>query len=351
MVDLAALAALVVGVALVGLMVLDLTGTLVVTGGVTAAWRPSRVFYHFTWRFWRAIGARIRTPRRIDRWLSVYAPVSMLSLLLIWLIGLSVGWALIYRGLLIPLHGATDLVGLVYYSGSMLLTPNFGDVSTNTAPAGILSLMETVIGLGTIALLISYLPVLYAAYNRREARLLTLDHPSGERIQPAALISLYAQHGDIERLYRFFAEWELWTAEILESHVSYPMLAYFRSQHAGQSWVTALGVVLDAATLTAACVPGAENREPYLMYRRGRRAVEEISLRLHVPQTGNTWLNHDLFQIAYGRLQNMEVPLRDADDAWERLQRLRTVYGVQLQSLIDYLVAPAGFWGHSAELT
>jgi len=104
--------------------------------------------------------------------------------------------------------------------------------------------------------------------------------PSGERIQPVALIALHSRHGDIERLYRFFAEWEVWTAEILESHVSYPMLAYFRSQHAGQSWVTALGVVLDAATLTAACVHGAEDQEPYLMYRRGRRAVEEISLRL-----------------------------------------------------------------------
>ena len=104
--------------------------------------------------------------------------------------------------------------------------------------------------------------------------------PSGERIQPVALIALHSRHGDLERLYRFFAEWEVWTAEILESHLSYPMLAYFRSQHAGQSWVTALGVVLDAATLTAACVHGAEDQEPYLMYRRGRRAVEEISLRL-----------------------------------------------------------------------
>jgi hypothetical protein len=69
-----------------------------------------------------------------------------------------------------------------------------------------------------------------------------------------------------------------------------------------------------------------------------------------VPLTGKSWLNRELFEIAYGRLQHMDLPLRDVDDAWDRLQRLRTVYGVQLQSLIDYLVAPAGFWGHSAEL-
>lgn len=90
-------------------------------------------------------------------------------------------------------------------------------------------------GLGTIALLISYLPVLHGAYHRRQARLLTLDDPSGERIQPASLILLYANSGGIERLNQFFAEWEVWTDEILESHVSYLMLAYFQSQHPGQS--------------------------------------------------------------------------------------------------------------------
>ena len=73
-------------------------------------------------------------------------------------------------------------------------------------------------------------------------------------------------------------------------------------------------------------------------------------MRLHVPLTGKSWLNRELFEIAYGRLQHMDLPLRDVDDAWDRLKRLRTVWGVQLQSLIDYLVAPAGFWGHSAEL-
>ena len=128
------------------------------------------------------------------------------------------------------------------------------------------------------------------------------------------------------------------------------MLAYFRSHHAGQSWITALGVVLDAATLVTALVPEASNRDAYMMYRRGRRAVEEISRRLHVPGQGKNWLNRELFELAYGRLQAGGLPLYSADEAWDRLQRLRGMYGTGLQSLIDYLVAPAGFWGHSADL-
>ena len=338
------------GALVVAVMVIDLFGTLVVTGSVSARWRPTRVFYHYTWSGWRLIGKRIKTPQRFDRWLSIYAPLSMLYLLLMWLVGLTLGWALIYQGLLGSLHGAGDFSSLVYDSGSMLLTPSFGEVTLETAPAGILTLVETVTGLGTIALLISYLPVLYSAYNRREAKLLTLDDPSGERVQPVALVKLYTRGGDLDRLYRFFEEWELWTAEILESHVSYPMLAYFRSQHTGQSWITALGVVLDAATLTAAAVTGTEDREPYLMHRRGRRALEEITLRLHVPQDAEMWHNRELFGIAYGILQESGLPLNDVESSWQRLDTLRQTYGKQLQSLIDYLVAPAGFWGHSAEL-
>lgn len=160
---------------------------------------------------------------------------------------------------------------------------------------------------------------------------------------------LWAPGGDVERLYRFFGEWEAWTADILESHVSYPMLALFRSQHAGQSWITALGVVLDSATLTCAVVPGADQREPYFMHRRGRRALHEIARRLPQHRVAQSPLDRDLFGIAYGLIRDSGLPVRPVDDAWERLVALRSTYSTTLQSLIDYLLAPAGFWGHSAE--
>jgi hypothetical protein len=149
------------------------------------------------------------------------------------------------------------------------------------------------------------------------------------------------------------ADWQMWTADLLESHVSYPMLALFRSQHPGQSWVTALGVVTDAATLTSACVEGAQNREPYFLYRRGRRAIMEISSRLHVPTTAvpATWMVEENFALAWAQLVALGVPLRDKDQAWADLQALRGTYGDQLERLIDFLVAPRGFWGDSAEET
>jgi hypothetical protein len=216
-----------------------------------------------------------------------------------------------------------------------------------------LTLLETLTGVVTIALMISYLPALYGAYSRREARLLTLDDPMGGRITPMRVIAVNAPGGDVEMLYRAFGEWELWTADVLESHVSYPMLALFRSQHAGQSWVTALGLVTDAATLASACIEGAQSREPYFLYRRGRRAILEISNRLHIPRSEDAvaWLNEANFDVAWDGLVETGLPLRDKASAWADMQEVRGTYGDQLERLIDFLVAPHGFWGHSAEET
>ena len=231
------------------------------------------------------------------------------------------------------------------------MTPVFG--SAHSGVVRMLSLLETLTGIATIALMISYLPALYGAYSRREARLLTLDDPLGSRITPVRVLAVHAPGRDLDMLYRALDEWQAWTAELLESHVSYPMLALFRSQHPGQSWVTALGVVTDAATLASACVEGAHSREPYFLYRRGRRAILEISDRLHVPliDAPPSWLVEENFDGAWRQLVELGVPLRDKPSAWADLQSLRASFGDPLERLIEFLVAPRGFWGESAEET
>jgi hypothetical protein len=338
------------GALIVVSVISDAVGTLIVTQGRSGVWRPTRLWYASTWRLTRTAAVHLPT-RGGDFALNVYPAVSLLGLLVMWLIGLVVGWSLIYKGLGQSVDGADDWGTIVYYAGTSLLTPAFGTAHDNLVR--LLTLVEALTGLGTIALLISYLPALYGAYSKREARLLTLDDPIGGRITPVRVIAVHASDGDLDLLYRFFAEWEMWTAEVLESHVSYPMLALFRSQHAGQSWITALGVVTDAATLTCACVVGAEHREPYLLHRRGRRAIAEIAARLHVPEgrPAASWLTRENMDIAWATLVELGLPLRDKEEAWQSLEALRAPYGVRLQQLIDYLLAPHGFWGHSAEAT
>ena len=292
-----------VGLALVVTVMTDLVATVVATAGGGNSWRPTRQFYRFTWAAWSWMGRRRRSPERRERLLALYGPLSLLALLMLWLLGLLFGWSLVWYGLRDHLQGTSGYGSHLYYSGIVLLTVGFGDITPTGFGARMLTLTEAVTGLGTIALVISYLPALYGSFNRRETRLLTLDHPSGERIEPASLIALHAPDGDLHRLYRFFAEWELWVAEVLESHVSYPMLALFRSQHAGQSWITALGVVVDAAALTSAMVEGAHEREPFFLYRRGRRAINEIARRLCTSGCDDPLLERRLFDIAYQRIR------------------------------------------------
>ena len=338
------------GIVLIVAMLSDAFATLIVTQGTSGVWRPTRLFYATTWRGTRAVAAR--TGDRMGEYvLNVYPALSLLGLLVLWLAGLMIGWSLVYWGLDQRIGGTTEWGTLVYYAGTSLVTPVFG--SAHGQVVRFLTLLETLTGVVTIALMISYLPALYGAYSRREARLLTLDDPLGGRITPVRVVALAAPGGDLEMLFRTLGEWQMWVADILESHVSYPMLALFRSQHRGQSWVTALGVVTDAATLTTACIEGADGREPYFLYRRGRRAVIEISNRLHVPQDTQhaTWLVEANFDLAWQQLEASGLPLRNKAVAWADLQSLRASYGDQLERLIDFLVAPRGFWGHSAEET
>jgi cbb3-type cytochrome oxidase subunit 3 len=342
--------ALVGGAALVLFMLADAIGTLIVTRARTARWRPTGLWYAATWRCARSAAALLPA-RGGDFVLNVYPALSLLGLLLIWLVGLVVGWATVYWGLSEHVGGQNDWVSLAYYAGTSLLTPAFGVADGETVR--FLSLVETLTGLGTIALLISYLPALYGAYSRRETRLLTLDDPVGGRLTPLRVITVHASGQNLDMFNRFCADWEMWTAEVLESHTSYPMLALFRSQHPGQSWITALGVVTDAATLACACIVGAEVREPYFLYRRGRRAVVDIAAALNIPEAeaDTSALTRENVEVAWDGLDKLGLELRDKEETWRRLQELREPYGNTLQQLIDYTLAPHGFWGHSAEAT
>lgn len=339
---------LVGGLVVIVASIADLVITLVATTGGYGRWRPTNIFYRRTWAAWTAIARRIRSPQRRERFLAVYGPGSLLILLVLWLVTLLLGWSLVWGALDHHLEGEAGVWSLAYYSGVVLFTLGFGDITPTSSVARVLTMSESASGLLTVALVISYLPTLYGAFGRRETKLLTLDHPSGDRITPTALIALHSPEGDLGRLYRFFGEWEMWVAEVLESHVAFPMLALFRSRHAGQSWITALGVVVDAAALTSAAVPGADEREAFFVYRRGQRTLVEIASRLCPEAQSEPPPDRAMFEAGYKRLQRLDLPLRDVDDCWQRWVSYRSGYGPALEGLISYLVAPRGFWGHSA---
>jgi hypothetical protein len=336
-----------VGAVLVAGAVADAVNTLVTTRLQVGRWWPTEVFYRSAWPVWRRLG-RLRDERRREMVLSLAAPTSILGLLVAWGATEIAGWALVWWGLRegfgVPLATPGDAL---YFSGVTFFSIGFGDIVPVLPAARVLTLFEAASGLSTLALVIGYLPALYGAYSEREAQLLMLDDLTGERIMPTSLIEAHVPDGGLDRLYRFFDDWERWCARTLETHTSYPMLALFRSQHLGQSWVTGLGVVLDAATLAVACIPGAEAREPMFLYRRGNRLLHHVIDRLHVRSVEAPAVDRSLFRIAYGRLADRGIALRDFDDAFALLEELRGSYASDLESLIGELAAPRGFWSQT----
>ena len=190
-----------------------------------------------------------------------YGPLSLLGLLVTWVVLLVAGWAAVWWGLRSAVTGVDGYLDAVYFAGVGFFTVGFGDLVPTGGLARLLVLVEAFMGLVTMALVIGYLPTLYGAYSRREVHLV-LDDMSDDATTPIGFLEDCYASGGGQAVAAAFTEWERWCDEVFDSHTAYPMLAMFRSRQPGQNWLTALGVVLDAATICLAAVdsPGSGRR-------------------------------------------------------------------------------------------
>ena len=274
------LIAIVVGVILVVSVLADLVNTLVTTTTSHWRWWLTQILYRRSWAVVSFFGSRIGDENRRERFFSVYAPISVLVMLVSWVVQQIVGFALIWWGIG-GISGVDSLLDSIYFSGVVYFTVGFGEVVPVEQIPRFGALIEAFSGVLTTALVIGYLPALYSAYSEREQKLLTLDDGSEDRITPTNLVISRAPDGDPRELDTFFAEWEAWMAQVLETHTTFPMLVLFRSQHPGQSWITALGLVTDAA-LHAELTQGGQGRSAYWALRRSARLLQVLT----------TWLKH-----------------------------------------------------------
>jgi hypothetical protein len=222
---------------------LDAFQTIILPRRPAGRFRITRIFYIATWAPWVVVAERVKNPKVRDQVYSIYGPLSLLLLLLVWATLLVLGFALIYFGLGSPFadplnrhafllaNFCTDL----YVSGSALLELGLSDALPANRLARALVVMESGTGLGLVALVIGYVPVLYQAFSRREVSVAMLDGRAGSPPTATELLRRHAHEGGELELIALLAEWERWSAEILESHISYPLLCYYRSQHDNQS--------------------------------------------------------------------------------------------------------------------
>ncbi|HEY8055479.1 MAG TPA: potassium channel family protein [Terriglobales bacterium] len=268
----------VAGVALLVLVLRDAFETMILPRRLHGSLRFTRLYFRGIWPLWAGWAGRLRARARRENALSLFGPLSMLLLFVLWAAVLMFGFGCLYWGLGSPLQTSEPLRGLakdMYLSGVTLLTLGIGGAVPYTNLARVLVVIEGGLGLGFVAIIISYLPVLYSGFSRREANIAMLDARAGSPPTAAEILRRHA--ADLGRLETYLGEWERWAAELLESHISYPVLGYFRSQHANQSWLSALGVMLDACAVLVAGTEDTCMRQARLTFAIARHAIVDLA--------------------------------------------------------------------------
>ncbi|OLC65342.1 MAG: hypothetical protein AUH76_02875 [Candidatus Rokubacteria bacterium 13_1_40CM_4_67_11] len=306
--------------------------------------RLTRLVIRGSWRVWRNLGLRAG-PERRERMLGTFAPRVLIGLLLVWILGLVLGFGLMLYALRTQTHPPLEnLLMAMYYAGTSLLTIGYGDIVAQSALARLVSITAAVAGLGLIALAISFIFSLYASFQRREVLVVTLDARAGAPPSGVSMLEAAAKFGMKDDLARIFLEWEKWAAEVLDSHMAYPLLAYFRSSHDNESWISALGAVLDAATIALTTVVDIPRGPASMMYAMGRHTVEDLGRYFHIPQDHMPGVERYEFDEARQRLAKAGYTLLAPDDSWAAFVRLRSEYAGPLNDMAKWFAAPPTQW-------
>ncbi|HEX4021390.1 MAG TPA: potassium channel family protein [Acidobacteriaceae bacterium] len=336
---------LIAGFLCIFIVLLDAFQTIILPRRATGKLRLTRLFIIGTWVQWRWMAKKIRNRRRRDAFLSYYGPLSLLLLVIVWATGLVVGYALLFYGLHTPFtdpHAANRLETDLYVSGTTLFTLGLGDVVPHVQWARLLIVLEAGTGLGFVAGMIGYLPVLYGAFSRREVTIVLLDARAGSPPTAVELLRRHAGEAGSSALQTLLVEWERWAAELLESHISYPLLCYFRSQHDNQSWLSALVAILDACALMIATMQAQSTRQAQLTFAMARHAVldlEQIFLPSPQPIVSNR-LPEERVEYICQILSEAGFTLCGAADSIVRLRELCAMYEPQAERLSRLLMLP-----------
>ena len=320
---------------------------------VTRRVRLTRIFYRMTWRAWRAVVHPITTVRLREYLFSIYGPLSLIVLLSLWAFMLILGFGLIHWGAATISEGQTSLATNLYYSGTTFFTLGLGDVRPLSPFARLLTVAEAGTGLGFLAIVIGYLPGLNQSFSRREVNISLLDARAGSPPTAAEMLYRHNDEHGMESIREILHEGERWSAELLESHLSYPVLAYFRSQHDNQSWLAALAAMLDTSAFVMVGLEGACVRQAQMTFAMARHAVVDLTLIFGVTPR---WPDPD--RLPPAQLENLRSRLmaaglrpRVGDEADRKLMELRGMYEPFLFALSTHFRLALPPWVLESDIT
>jgi hypothetical protein len=343
--------ATIVGVLIILAVLLDAFETIVLPRRVQRSFRLTSWFYRHTWVPWMRLSSLIRTPSRREAFLSYFGPLSLILLLVFWACGLILGFALLQNGSGEHVRFGTERVSfglLLYHSGETFFTLGYGDIIPDSGVARTLAVLEAGMGFAFLGVVIGYLPVVYSRFSSRELEISLLDSRAGSPPTAAELLIRLGCCTEQTVLDQVFRDWERWAAEVLESHLSYPVLSFFRSQHSNQSWLGALTLMLDVTSLVITGIESIRPEQARLTYAMARHAAVDlaqvVNARYH-PSTDSRLTTEGLAELRRILAAN-GLRLRDDEAADRKLTKLRSLYEPYVEAIARNLQITLPPWIH-----
>jgi hypothetical protein len=333
--------ATVAGLALIAVALLDAFETIVLPRRVTRRFRLARFITQYSWVPWRAVAQRLTNSSR-ETFLSFYGPLSLIVLIMVWAALMVLGFGLVMWGVgsfITPSGNHAGFGGDIYVSGTTFFTLGLGDVRPDSSISRVIAVIEGGSGFGFLALVITYLPVLYQAFSRREVNVSLLDARAGSPPSAGEFFRRLSDHGHLDRMPEFLRQWELWAAELLEIHLSYPVLTLYRSQHERQSWLASLTFILDVSSLALAGAVPAEQRQARLTFAMARHAAVDLSQMVARPASIEDRLPEADFPLLLAAADPLLQNVNESE-----LRMLRSKYEPNVVALSRMLLMPLPSW-------
>jgi hypothetical protein len=339
----------ILGAALILIVLGDAFETIVLPRRVTRAVSLARLFYRSTWFSWSRMVRSIFSGKHQETYLSWYGPFSLLLLLILWATALIFGFGLLHwsSGSMIKTpEGTVHLSDFLYLSGTTFFTLGLGDVVPVTTLGRWIVAFESGMGFGFLALVIGYLPVLNQSFSRREVNISLLVARAGSPPTAGEMLRRHSHDHGLEELRQLLHEWERWSADLLESHLSYPVLAYFRSHHDNQSWLGALTAILDASAFVIVSLEGPCERQAQLTFAITRHTIVDLAQIFNCPprKPEQDRLPSAELDSLRATLAAAGLKVREGSGANQKLSELRRMYEPYVYSLSHYLHIKVPSW-------
>jgi hypothetical protein len=304
-----------------------------------------RLLFSRFWGLWRWVSRRIQNPARKETWLATFGPTAVIVIFVVWALAFMLGYSLLLDGFHSQVRPPLVNFGeSLYFSATTIVPLSYGDYVPDGLGARLVVLLESATGVGIAALVITLLFSLYSSFQDREEMVIQLDAVAGAPPSGVQLLETTAERGQRTELARTFIDWRAWSAKVLESHLAYPILVYFRSSHDNEAWINSFGAVMDAATLVLSLLDEDEVGPAKMMFTVGNHLVEDLAWNLRFVNTTEVLVEREEFEEAADRLRTAGYKCKSVDSAWPLFTKLRSRYASPLEGLVERLAITPAHW-------